>query len=288
MEACRIRVGSALGPRRVRARGVRWGASGERMARAWIRAQRVAASGSCALRVACVRRGGADCEGVRLVSSRASLGRTLRRAFLVQRAGSSAASAGPCPAGRPGLCRSWFGRGALALGRIGAARCPDSGLHPGRAWPAFGPAPERAGKPRLTPRPLLSSPCANSARKWTRNRALARKRLEIGLCPLGRFARPGVSPVDTPSHDEFRARARFRVHFGREILHVAQTASAEAAYAARPDPRLCITSAAARHAIAKTPKAAKPGAFVPNADIDALSTSGGRTRRARPSWTRCR
>ena len=149
-------------------------------------------------------------------------------------------------------------QGALALGRIGAARCPDSGLHPGRAWPAFGPAPERAGKPRLTPRPLLSSPCANSARKWTRNRVLARNRLEIGLCPLGRFVRPGVFPIDTPSHDEFRARARFRVHFGREILHAAQTASMEAAYAACPDPRLRMTSAAIRHAVAKTPKAVKP------------------------------
>ena len=37
------------------------------------------------------------------------------------------------------------------------------------------------------------TPCGKTARKWPRNRVLARNRSEIGARPPGRFARPGVS-----------------------------------------------------------------------------------------------
>ena len=84
------------------------------------------------------------------------------------------------------------------------------------------PSPHLLGQSRiaiLTPFATYTPPCSHGLGFWPPNRVLARNRLEIGLRPLGRFARPGVFPVGTPSHDEFRARTRFRVHFRAEFAH---------------------------------------------------------------------
>ena len=166
----------------------------------------------------------------------------------------------PRPAPLCCLSRPRWGRAARPP-RPRARRGRPPHCRPRRGYPPR-PRAALAGIPALPfvarPRGLRSRPpCGETRDFWPPNRVLARNSscegVSTGKTP-GRANRPsGRSPISS----RFRARTRFGGHFGREIPHAAQAASAEVAYAARPDPRLRMTIAAIRHAVAKTSEAAK-------------------------------